>query len=67
MISLKMSYPQDYASKLFAFSSGDECMDDTLYNSFNEIFNYNPVMAFFLDVFGSTTRTDGVNDALFQQ
>ncbi|HDS9847128.1 hypothetical protein AB0174_24100 [Klebsiella quasipneumoniae] len=46
MISLKMSYPQDYASKLFAFSSGDECMDDTLYNSFNEIFSANPVGLF---------------------
>jgi len=46
MKNLKMSHPQDYESKLFTFSRRDECINDTLYNSFNEIFSANPVGLF---------------------
>ncbi|HID4048384.1 TPA: hypothetical protein ACXE9F_004932 [Pluralibacter gergoviae] len=46
MTRLKVSYPQDYTSKLLTFSNRNECMDDTLYNSFNEIFSANPVGLF---------------------
>jgi len=46
MENLKMSHPQDYESKLFTFSRRDECINDTLYNSFNEIFSANPVGLF---------------------
>ncbi|EBV2407302.1 hypothetical protein E1914_23195 [Salmonella enterica subsp. enterica serovar Chester] len=46
MKNLKMSHPLDYESKFLSFSISDECINDTLYTSFNEIFSSNPVGLF---------------------